>query len=54
MSNAQAETQPLHTPLAQGMICPDGAYDLHGSTSERCPECGQDLGLLHRNQPLIL
>ena len=40
-------------PLAEGMICPDCAYDLRGSTSPRCPECGADLSVLHRNEPLI-
>ncbi len=27
-------------PLPVGILCPDCGYDLRGSTSERCPECG--------------
>jgi hypothetical protein len=42
-----------HQPLPEGMICPECAYDLRGLTSERCPECGEDLGILHRREPLI-
>lgn len=42
-----------YDPLPTGTICPDCAYDLRGSTSERCPECGQDLAPLHNVQLMI-
>jgi len=31
---------PDTTPFATHVICPRCGYDLHGLTSERCPECG--------------
>ena len=36
-----APPQSITTPSApQDLFCPDCGYDLHGITSDRCPECG--------------
>jgi len=33
-------------PLPVGTVCPECVYDLRGSTSPRCPECGFSLHIL--------
>ena len=35
----QTQPQPP-APIPEGILCPDCGYDLRGSTSDRCPECG--------------
>lgn len=37
---AEAPKPDVRTPLPEGAFCPDCSYDLRGSTSDRCPECG--------------
>lgn len=46
-------THPAHQPLPEGITCPKCRYDLRGSTSPRCPECGQDLNKIHAGESLI-
>jgi hypothetical protein len=41
------------TPLPEGVFCPDCGYDLRGSTSERCSECGFVLDELRRAESQI-
>jgi hypothetical protein len=36
-SDASAASAP---DLAEGLFCPECGYDLRGTTSDRCPECG--------------
>ena len=52
MSTAQPNSS-ITGPLPEGMICPACAYDLRGLTSERCPECGESLAVIYRQEPLI-
>jgi hypothetical protein len=40
-------------PLPVGIVCPDCGYDLRGSTSARCPECGFGLDVLRTRETLI-
>ncbi len=40
-------------PLPDGMYCLDCGYDLRGSTSARCPECGFALELLRTGESQI-
>ncbi len=40
-------------PLPEGVLCPDCGYDLRGSTSERCSECGFVLDELRRAESQI-
>jgi hypothetical protein len=39
--------------LPEGILCPQCGYDLRGSTSPRCSECGHDLALLRTTQSQI-
>jgi hypothetical protein len=41
------------TPLPDGLLCPDCAYDLRALTSDRCPECGFELAPLRRQESLL-
>lgn len=48
-----ADAASTVTPLPAGFTCPKCRYDLRGSTSANCPECGEDLEPLHRGESLI-
>jgi hypothetical protein len=40
-------------PLPGGTVCPDCGYDLRGSTSARCSECGRPLDLVRTRETQI-
>jgi len=44
---------PGPAPLPVGIVCPDCGYDLRGSTSARCSECGFALDVLRVRETLI-
>ena len=48
-----AQTPPDLPPLPEGIYCLDCGYDLRGSTSARCPECGFSLELLRTGESQI-
>lgn len=50
---SEASNQADRTPLPEGVFCPDCGYDLRGSTSERCSECGFALEELRRAESQI-
>lgn len=43
----------MASPLPEGAHCPNCGYDLRGSTSPRCSECGLDLATLRAGQSQI-
>jgi len=49
---AGVSSGPL-SALAEGILCPQCGYDLRGSTSPRCSECGHDLAVLRATESQI-
>ena len=44
---------PQAQPLPDDLICIDCSYSLRGLTSDRCPECGLDVGFVRENRSVI-
>ncbi|MEP0847902.1 MAG: hypothetical protein HRF50_13915 [Phycisphaerae bacterium] len=47
------ESQPSIAAFSEGTYCPDCGYDLRGSSTARCPECGLGLEFIEGDIPLL-
>ena len=52
-ADVEPRTAGCPQPLPVGVLCPDCGYDLRGSTSARCSECGFPLDVLRTRETQI-